>query len=78
METRMSISLQSARIEEFCTLTEAQILTEQWRIGYNMIRPHSALAGLTADEYAKKRDSSHHHNRWTTNRGLLKRHGDRR
>jgi putative transposase len=38
--------------EEFTTLTEAQILTETWRIEYNTIRPHSALAGLTPDEYA--------------------------
>jgi putative transposase len=38
--------------EEFTTLTEAQILTETWRIEYNTIRPHSALGGLTPDEYA--------------------------
>src|SRR5579875_2852414 len=30
-------------VEEFTTLTEARILTEQWRIEYNTIRPHSAL-----------------------------------
>jgi putative transposase len=38
--------------EEFTTLTEAQILTETWRIEYNTIRPHSALGGLTPDAYA--------------------------
>jgi putative transposase len=38
--------------EEFTTLTEAQILTETWRIEYNTIRPHSALGGLTPDTYA--------------------------
>lgn len=47
-------------IEEFCTLTEARILTEQWRIEYNTIRPHSALAGLAPDEFAAKWDSHHH------------------
>jgi putative transposase len=41
-------------VEEFTTLTEAQILTEQWRIEYNTIRPHSALAGHPPDEYAEK------------------------
>lgn len=29
--------------EIFCSLREAQILIEQWRIHYNTIRPHSAL-----------------------------------
>jgi putative transposase len=38
--------------EEFTTLTEAQILTETWRIEYNTIRPHSALDGLTPNAYA--------------------------
>ncbi len=38
--------------EEFTALTETQILTETWRIEYNTIRPHSALVGLTPDEYA--------------------------
>jgi putative transposase len=38
--------------EEFTTLTEAQILTETWRIEYNTIRPHSALGGLAPDAYA--------------------------
>jgi putative transposase len=45
-------------VEEFTTLTEAQILTEQWRIEYNTIRPHSALDGHPPDEYAE---------RWRTN-----------
>jgi putative transposase len=47
-------------LEEFCTLAEARILTEQWRIEYNTIRPHSALAGLPPDEFAEKWDSHHH------------------
>ena len=29
--------------EIFTTLTEARVLTEEWREGYNQIRPHSAL-----------------------------------
>ena len=29
--------------EVFTTLTEAQILIEQWRKEYNQVRPHSAL-----------------------------------
>jgi putative transposase len=41
-------------VEEFTTLTEAQILTEQWRIEYNTIRPHSALDGHPPDEYAER------------------------
>ena len=29
--------------EIFCTLREAQILIERWRVEYNTIRPHSSL-----------------------------------
>ena len=29
--------------EVFTTLTEARVLTEEWRNEYNQIRPHSAL-----------------------------------
>jgi transposase InsO family protein len=43
-------------IEEFGSLTEAQVLVEAWRIEYNSYRPHSALDGLTPDEY---------HRQWT-------------
>ena len=28
--------------ELFCTLREAQVLIEQWRVYYNTIRPHSS------------------------------------
>lgn len=31
--------------ELFYTLTEAQILTERWRIHYNTVRPHRSLGG---------------------------------
>jgi putative transposase len=39
-------------IEEFTSLTLAQVLVEAWRIEYNTYRPHSALGGLTPAEYA--------------------------
>lgn len=29
--------------EIFCSLREAQVLTEKWRCNYNQIRPHSSL-----------------------------------
>jgi putative transposase len=41
-------------VEEFGSLTEAQVLVEAWRIEYNSHRPHSALGGLTPDEYARQ------------------------
>jgi putative transposase len=44
-------------VEEFGSLTEAQVLVEAWRVEYNTYRPHSALGGLTPAEYAQQ---------WTT------------
>ncbi len=41
-------------IEEFARLTEARVITEDWRIKYNTYRPHSALGGFTPAEYAAK------------------------
>lgn len=38
---------------QFDSLFEAQVFTEDWRIDYNMNRPHSALNGLTPNEYAQ-------------------------
>jgi transposase InsO family protein len=38
-------------ITEFCTLTEAQVLIEDWRIEYNTERPHSSLGYLTPVEF---------------------------
>lgn len=38
-------------ITEFCTLTEAQVLIEDWRNGYNTERPHSSLGYLTPVEF---------------------------
>jgi putative transposase len=39
-------------LEEFTSLTVAQVVVEAWRIEYNTYRPHSALGGLTPAEYA--------------------------
>ena len=39
-------------LEEFTSLTLAQVVVEAWRIEYNTYRPHSALGGLTPAEYA--------------------------
>ena len=38
-------------ITEFCTLTEARILIEDWRNEYNTERPHSSLGYLTPVEF---------------------------
>jgi putative transposase len=38
-------------ITEFCTMTEAKILIEDWRIEYNTERPHSSLGYLTPVEF---------------------------
>jgi putative transposase len=39
-------------VEEFTSLTVAQVVIEAWRIEYNTYRPHSALGGRTPAEYA--------------------------
>src|SRR5512133_1980063 len=50
-------------LEEFPSLTVAQVVVEAWRIEYNTYRPHSALGGLAPAEYAAT---------WTsTNRGPI-------
>ena len=38
-------------LEEFTSLTVAQVVVEAWRIEYNTYRPHSALGGRTPAEY---------------------------
>jgi putative transposase len=38
-------------VEEFTSLTVAQVVVEAWRIEYTY-RPHSALGGQTPAEYA--------------------------
>jgi putative transposase len=42
----------------FDSLLEAQVIIEDWRIDYNINRPHSSLRRLTPAEFAKD---------WTTN-----------
>ena len=37
----------------FDSLLEAQVLIEDWRIDYNINRPHSAHGGLTPSEFAR-------------------------
>jgi hypothetical protein len=44
--------------EAFGSLLEAQIAIEQWRIFYNMQRPHSSLEYKTPAEYSRRRNSS--------------------
>ena len=46
-------------VEEFGSLTEAQVVTEAWRMEYNTYRPHSALGGLTPAEYAARWTNQH-------------------
>jgi putative transposase len=49
-------------VEAFNTLLEARVLVEDWRIGYNTLRPHSALGYLTPTQYAHA---------WTANEPAL-------
>ena len=39
-------------LEEFTSLTLAQVVVEAWRIEYTTYRPHSALGGRTPAAYA--------------------------
>jgi putative transposase len=41
-------------LEQFDTLLEAQVLTEDWRIEYNTRRPHSSLGWLAPATYAER------------------------
>ena len=36
----------------FASVAEAQMLIEAWRVDYNTVRPHSALAGQTPQQFA--------------------------
>ena len=47
-------------LEEFTSLTVAQVVVEAWRIEYNTYRPHSALGGRTPAEYAATWTSTTH------------------
>ena len=44
--------------ERFGSLLEAQVITEQWRVDYNGLRPHSALGCQTPDEFAAQHNAS--------------------
>ena len=54
-------------IEEFGSITEAKVLIEDWRQEYNSYRPHSALGGLTPNEYATitNTNTQNTHSTWT-------------
>ena len=39
---------------QFDSMLEAQVFTEDWRIDYNLNRPHSSLRGLTPVEFAEE------------------------
>jgi putative transposase len=43
----------------FDSLLEAKVLIEDWRIDYNINRPHSAHGGLTPDEFARAWTDQH-------------------
>lgn len=47
-------------VEAFETLTEAQVIVEDWRIEYNNYRPHSSLDMLTPVEYARAWEAYQH------------------
>lgn len=40
--------------EQFCSLTEAQVLAEDWRIEYNTYRPHGSLNFLTPEAFRQQ------------------------
>lgn len=40
--------------ELFCSLAEARVVVEDWRIEYNTIRPHSSLGRISPAAYAAK------------------------
>ena len=44
---------------QFDSLLEAQVLIEDWRIDYNINRPHSAHGGLTPTEFAQAWTNQH-------------------
>jgi Integrase core domain len=69
-------------LEEFTSLTVAQVVVEAWRIEYNTYRPHPALGGLTPPSTrlpGPAPPTPNSHSEWTTNRGPVTRgkHDDR-
>jgi putative transposase len=58
----------------FDSLLEAQVLIEDWRIDYNMNRPHSAHGWLSPDEFARawtNDTNPNSHKGWTSYRDPL-------
>ena len=58
----------------FDSLLEAKVLIEDWRIDYNMNRPHTAHGDLTPNEFAEawiNRTNQCPHSNWTIHRGPL-------
>jgi putative transposase len=45
--------------EAFGSLTEAQVLSEDWRTEYNTYRPHSSLGGQAPSNYRKQWERNH-------------------
>jgi putative transposase len=39
----------------FLNLADARQIVAEWRVDYNRVRPHSALGGLTLEEYRQKK-----------------------
>jgi transposase InsO family protein len=64
---------QLLNVEEFATLSEAQVHTEAWRVENNTYRPHSSLGGLTPPNTPSDGPSTsqHSHTGWTTQRNPL-------
>ena len=46
-------------VEDFLGLLDARVVIEDWQIEYNSYRPHSALDGLTPDEFAARWAKQH-------------------
>lgn len=46
---------------QFDSLLEARVLIGDWRIDYNLNRPHSAHGDLTPSEFATAWTINHHH-----------------
>ncbi len=53
IESSMAGYATSCSTDDFDSLLEAEVLIEEWRINYNINRPHSAHGGLMPDELAR-------------------------
>lgn len=42
----------------FASVAEARMLIEAWRVDYNTVRPHSALAGQTPQQFARSTEGA--------------------